>query len=55
MTHALEILRDVFTQLRAVKQRMKPGFHSNAVARVGKQPIMVAAASTEHSYWLALA
>jgi len=26
---------------------MKPGFHSNA--------IMVATASTEHSYWLALA
>jgi len=27
----------------------------NASACVGKQPIMVAAASTEHSYWLALA
>jgi len=31
------------------------GFHSNAIACVGKQPIMVAIASTEHSYWLALA
>jgi len=27
----------------------------NASACVGKQPIMVATASTEHSYWLALA
>ena len=35
--------------------RVKPGFHSNAIACVGKQPIMVATASTEHSYWLALA
>ena len=26
---------------------VKPGFHSNAIACVGKQPIMVAAASTE--------
>jgi len=36
---------------------LKPGFHSNAIACVGKQPIMVASAtaSTEHSYWLALA
>jgi len=34
---------------------VKPGFHSNAIACVGKQPIMVATASTEHSYWLALA
>ena len=44
---------------------LKPGFHSNAIfalralhkrkPQVGKQPIMVAAASTEHSYWLALA
>ena len=33
----------------------RPGFHSNASACVGKQPIMVATASTEHSYWLALA
>jgi len=33
---------------------VKPGFHSNAIACVGKQPIMVATASTEHSYWLAL-
>ena len=49
----------------------KPGFHSNAIACVacvawtkttrnasvcvGKQPIMVATASTEHSCWLALA
>ena len=33
---------------------IKPGFHSNASACVGKQPIMVATASTEHSYWLAL-
>ena len=33
----------------------KPGFHSNAIAYVGKQPIMVATASTEHSYWLPLA
>ena len=35
--------------------RLKPGFHSNAIACVGKEPIMVATASTEHSYWLALA
>jgi len=34
---------------------VKPGFHSNAIACVGKQPNMVATASTEHSYWLALA
>jgi len=34
---------------------LKPGFHSNASACVGKQPIMVATASIEHSYWLALA
>ena len=34
---------------------LKPDFHSNAIACVGKQPIMVATASTEHSYWLALA
>jgi len=32
--------------------RLKPGFHSNAIACVGKQPIMVATASTEHSYIL---
>jgi len=36
-------------------QTLKPGFHSNASACVGKQPIMVATASTEHCYWLALA
>ena len=36
------------------KSKVKPGFHSNAIACVGKQPIMVAIASTEHSYWLAL-
>jgi len=29
--------------------------HSNAIACVCRQPIMVATASTEHSYWLALA
>jgi len=35
---------------------LKPGFRSNAIACVGKQPIMVATASTEHAeYWLALA
>ena len=34
---------------------VKPGFHSNAIACVGNQPIMVATALTEHSYWLALA
>jgi len=34
---------------------LKPVFHSNAIACVGKQPILVATASTEHSYWLALA
>ena len=34
---------------------LQPGFHSNAIACVGKQPIMVATASTKHSYWLALA
>jgi len=34
---------------------LKPGFHSNAITCVGKQPIMVATASTEHSYWQALA
>jgi len=34
---------------------LKPGFHLNASACVGTQPIMVATASTEHSYWLAVA
>jgi len=29
-------------------ERVKPGFHPNAIACVGKQPIMVATASTEH-------
>jgi len=48
----------------ASSARVTPGFHSNAIASqtktarnanawVGKQPIMVAAASTEPSYWLA--
>jgi len=31
------------------------GLQTNASACVGKQPIMVATAPTEHSYWLALA
>jgi len=31
---------------------VKPGFYPNEIACVGKQPIMVATASTEHSYWL---
>ena len=37
------------------RRGLKPSFHSNAIACVGKQPVMVATASTEHSYWLALA
>jgi len=37
------------------REECKTDFHSNASACVGKQPIMVATASTEHSYWLALA
>ena len=51
----------MLTELRLVLlilyncDRLKPGFHLNASACVGKQPIMVATASTEHSYWLALA
>jgi len=39
--------------LRALRKR-KPQ-ETQALANVGKQPIMVATASTEHSYWLALA
>jgi len=39
--------------LRALRKR-KPQ-ERNASACVGKQPIRVATASTEHSYWLALA
>jgi len=27
---------------------IKPGFHPNAITCVGKQPVMVATASTEH-------
>jgi len=45
----------VISFLSVFKPAVKPGFHSNAIACVGKQPIMVATASTEHSYWLALA
>jgi len=36
-------------------QKVKPGFHLNAITFVGKQPVVVATASTERSYWLALA
>jgi len=39
--------------LRALHKR-KPQ-ETQASACVGKQPIMVATTSTEHSYWLALA
>ena len=45
----------VMTGRREASFTVRPGFHSNAIACVGKQPIMVATASTEHSYWLALA
>ena len=38
-------------RLRCV--RYVNGNRKNASACVGKQPIMVATASTEHSYWLA--
>jgi len=38
--------------LRALRKR-KP--QETQALCVGKQPIMVATASTEHSYWLALA
>jgi len=61
----------LFKVMMPAARRLKPGFHSNAIACVacvaytktarnasacvGKQPIMAATASTEHSYWLALA
>jgi len=56
----MQFNRDVELELQYASQSSngwsaKPGFHSNAIACVGKQPIMVATASTEHSYWLALA
>jgi len=35
----------------ALAVRLRPGFQSNAIACVGKHPIVVATASTEHSYW----
>jgi len=44
--------RPRFTAQPSVHQssiNVKPSFHPNAVACVGKQPIMVATASTEHS------
>ena len=47
--------RNTVSHGKTVRHTLKPGFHSNAIACVGKQPIMVATASTEHSYWLALA
>jgi len=45
----------MYSAARTAKESLKPSFHSNAIACVGKQQIMVATASTEHSYWLALA
>ena len=43
--------REVFTRSSSSHDVVE----RNASACVGKQPIMVATASTEHSYWLALA
>ena len=48
VTHVCHSFNDQCSSIR-------PGFHSNAIACVGKQPIMVTTASTEHFYWLALA
>ena len=38
----------VQTCYHTAARRVKSGFHPNAIACVGKQPIMVATASTEH-------
>ena len=43
------------TQSLALRALRKQKTARNASAYVGKQPIMVATASTEHSYWLAFA
>ena len=48
-------IRKKFVKAEKERRTVKPGFHSNAISCVGKQPIMVATASTEHSYWLTLA
>ena len=44
---------NAIASLRALRKITKTA--RNASACVGKQPIMVATASTEHSYWLVLA
>ena len=38
-----------------ISSNIKHSFHSKTIACVGKQPIMVATAANEHSYWLAIA
>ena len=67
--HAIELCHHILISGRVERdnrerERVKPGFHSNAIACVAcvncvnenrKQPIMVITASTEHSDWLALA
>jgi len=42
------IHRLIFHSLNVHRRSLKPGFHPNAIACVGKQPIKVATASTEH-------
>jgi len=44
----LAAMRCLLLASHGTMQLMKPGFHPNAIACVGKQPIMVATASTEH-------
>ena len=49
--HCIRLARDTFTQSShewRIQCSVKTGFHPNAIACVGKQPIMVATASTEH-------
>ena len=42
------IYHDVFPREFVHSREIKPSFHPNAIACVGKQPIMAATASTEH-------
>ena len=53
--HVTLLVCDVGDCVSTYVESIKPGFHLNAIACVGKQPVTVATASTEHSYWLALA
>jgi len=46
--HYTRMHRALFLYVSASAWSVKPGFHPNAIACVGKQPIMVATASTEH-------